>query len=143
MTRTTRIANAVYAKVLKSVEHLMDEKRSHEKITRIKYLQIEIGRIWERKTTIMPIIVGTLGGIPSSLQTYMGLEMMDCLEQHTSYEDIFPIPGFMERKQTVKKHGKKTETRINQSYDCWLCGNTIVISNSQEKFDSAKFTTIA
>ena len=46
-------------------------KKEAEKILKYKYLTIEIQRMWNVKTKVIPVIIGATGIISKSLRKYM------------------------------------------------------------------------
>ena len=46
-------------------------KKRNEKIDKYSELRLEISRLWNKKTSIVPIVIGALGSIPKGLQTYL------------------------------------------------------------------------
>ena len=51
-------------------DHGLNAKRN-EKLTNYSELRIEIARMWNKRTTIILIIIGALGSIPPSLHGYL------------------------------------------------------------------------
>ena len=50
-----------------------------EKITKYQDLKIEVERLWEKKATAVPVVIGALGAIPRDLLKYLktlGLDKM-------------------------------------------------------------------
>ena len=48
-----------------------------EKITKYQDLKVEVERLWEKKATVVPVVIGTLGVIPRDLVKHLktlGLE---------------------------------------------------------------------
>ena len=65
-------------------EQRLEEKRE-EKLRKYSELQLEVSRMWNKSTRTIPIIIGALGSIPSSLKSYLdqlGVRYnMDTLQQ--------------------------------------------------------------
>ena len=55
-------------------DHRLVEKRT-EKMNRYSYLRLEIARMWNIKTIVVPIIIGALGSIPRDIHKF--LELLD------------------------------------------------------------------
>ena len=53
--------------VASSVDNNLILKRN-EKVDNYSELRLEIGRIWDKETLIVPIIIGALGSIPNELE---------------------------------------------------------------------------
>ena len=47
------------------------DQKEVEKITKYKDLKIEVERLWEKKTTVLPVVIGVLGAIPRDLIKYL------------------------------------------------------------------------
>src|SRR5271168_1218221 len=47
------------------------EMKEQEKITKYQDLRIEIERIWEKRTTVVPIVIGALGVIPNDFKEHL------------------------------------------------------------------------
>jgi len=47
------------------------EQKEQEKLSRYQDLKIEVVRLWERKATVVPVVVGALGAIPKQLEYYL------------------------------------------------------------------------
>lgn len=47
------------------------DQKEIEKITRYKDLQIEIQRLWKKKATVVPVVIGALGAIPVGLSKHL------------------------------------------------------------------------
>ncbi|XP_053149009.1 uncharacterized protein LOC128343627 isoform X2 [Hemicordylus capensis] len=47
------------------------EEKEIEKITKYKDLQIEIERLWQKKTKIIPVVIGALGAVPKDLEEHL------------------------------------------------------------------------
>ncbi len=47
------------------------EMKEQEKITKYQDLGIEIQRIWEKRITVVPIVIGALGTIPNDLKEHL------------------------------------------------------------------------
>ena len=43
------------------------DRKEVEKITKYQDLKIEIERLWEKKATVVPVVIGALGAIPRDL----------------------------------------------------------------------------
>ena len=46
-------------------------KKRNEKIDNYSELRLEVSRLWNKKTTIVPIVIGALGSIPKDLPRYL------------------------------------------------------------------------
>ena len=53
--------------VASSVDNNLILKRN-EKVDNYSELRLEIGRMWDKETLIVPIIIGALGSIPNDLE---------------------------------------------------------------------------
>ena len=51
-------------------DYRLEEKRE-EKLRNYSELQLEVSRMWNKSTRTIPIIIGALGSIPSSLESYL------------------------------------------------------------------------
>ena len=49
------------------------EKKEEEKIEKYQELAFELGRLWEVRTTVIPIVIGALGTITNKLPVYLAL----------------------------------------------------------------------
>jgi hypothetical protein len=47
------------------------EQKEMEKITKYQDLRIEVERIWEKRATVVPVVIGALGAIPRDLQKHL------------------------------------------------------------------------
>ena len=47
------------------------EQKEQEKLSRYQDLKIEVARLWERKATVVPVVVGALGAIPKQLEYHL------------------------------------------------------------------------
>ena len=45
--------------------------KRNEKLDNYSELRLEIARMWDKKTLIVPIIIGALGSIPNNLECYL------------------------------------------------------------------------
>ena len=52
--------------------------KENEKILNYADLKLEISRMWNCKTTVIPIIIGALGSIPKGLKKHLGKLEVDC-----------------------------------------------------------------
>ena len=46
-------------------------KKEFEKIDNYSELRVEIARMWNRETTVVPIVIGALGSIPKKLKNHL------------------------------------------------------------------------
>ena len=53
-------------------DHRLNEKRN-EKLNRYSDLRLEIARMWDIKTIIIPVIIGALGSIPEDIHKFLKL----------------------------------------------------------------------
>ena len=44
------------------------EEKELEKISKYQDLKIEIERLWEKQATVVPVVIGSFGAIPSDLR---------------------------------------------------------------------------
>ena len=58
-------------------DHRINEKEI-EKILKYADLKLELSRMWDCKTTVVPIIIGALGSIPKNLQNHLKSLNIDC-----------------------------------------------------------------
>ena len=42
-----------------------------EKITNYQDLKVEVESLWEKKTTVVPVVIGALGSIPGDLEKHL------------------------------------------------------------------------
>ena len=49
------------------------EKKQFEKINNYAELRLEISRMWNKKTTVVPVIIGALGSVPHKLGKYLNI----------------------------------------------------------------------
>lgn len=47
------------------------EQKEIEKITKYQDLKIEVERLWEKKATVVPVVIGALGAIPRDLEKHL------------------------------------------------------------------------
>ena len=47
------------------------ENKQVEKISKYQDLRIEVERLWEKKATVVPVVVGALGAIPKDLEKHL------------------------------------------------------------------------
>ena len=55
------------------------ELKEQEKLTKYQDLKIEVERLWEKKATVVPVVVGALGAVPKQLQYHLktlGLDLI-------------------------------------------------------------------
>ena len=43
------------------------DQKEMEKITKYQDLKVEVERLWEKKATVVPVVIGALGAIPKDL----------------------------------------------------------------------------
>ena len=46
-------------------------QREVEKITKYQDLKVEVERLWEKKATVVPVVIGALGAIPRGLVKHL------------------------------------------------------------------------
>ena len=45
--------------------------KRNEKLRNYQLLRVEVARLWDKKTSIIPVIIGALGSIPKDIDTYL------------------------------------------------------------------------
>ena len=53
------------------------QQKEVEKITKYQDLKIEVERLWERKATVVPVVIGALGAIPRDLTKHLNTLGLD------------------------------------------------------------------
>ena len=51
-------------------DHNLAQKK-FEKLDNYSELRLEVARMWNKKTVVVPIIIGALGSVPKDLQSYL------------------------------------------------------------------------
>ena len=51
--------------------HSRINQKEVEKITKYQDLKVEVKRLWEKKATVVPVVIGALGAIPRDLVKYL------------------------------------------------------------------------
>ena len=46
-------------------------QKKFEKLDNYSELRLEVARMWNKKTVVVPIIIGALGSVPKDLQSYL------------------------------------------------------------------------
>ena len=47
------------------------QQKELEKITKYQDLRVEVERLWERKATVVPVVIGALGAIPKDFKKHL------------------------------------------------------------------------
>ena len=90
----------------------IDQKKV-EKITKYQDLKVEVERLWEKKATVVPVVIGALKAIPRDLVKHLKTLELDKIspsqlqkqhywEQHTSCENTSKIPKSSEKTRTAE-----------------------------------------
>ena len=88
------------------------QQKEVERITKYQDLKIEVERLWERKATVVPVVIGALGAIPRDLAKHLNTLGLDKItpsqlkkqhywEQRTYFENTSKIPRSSERTRTA------------------------------------------
>ena len=46
-------------------------QKEQEKIEKYQHLKVEVERLWERKATVVPVVIGALGAVPKGLTKHL------------------------------------------------------------------------
>ena len=60
--------------------------KRNEKLRNYKELRLEVARLWDKRTSIVPVIIGALGSIPNDIDNYLkqlGIEYNLNILQHS------------------------------------------------------------
>ena len=94
------------------------DQKEVEKITKYQDMKVEVERLWEKKATVVPVVIGAQGAIPRDLVKHLKTFGLDKIspsqlqkaalywEQLTSCENTSEIPRSSERTRTAgaQKH---------------------------------------
>ena len=53
--------------------------KEEEKLSKYQDLRIELGRLWQKRTVMVPVVIGALGSITKRLHSFLGLLGIDSL----------------------------------------------------------------
>ena len=52
-------------------DHNLAQKKFRKRLDNYSELRLEVARMWNKKTVVVPIIIGALGSVPKDLQSYL------------------------------------------------------------------------
>ena len=69
-----------------------------EKITKYQNLKVEVERLWEKKATVVPVVIGALGAIPRDLVKHLKTLELDKISPSQLQKAVLPGTAHILRK---------------------------------------------
>ena len=74
------------------------DQKEVEQITKYQDLNIEIERLWEKRATVVPMVIGALGAIPRDLVRHLRILGLDKISPSQLFKAALPRTAHIQRK---------------------------------------------